>query len=723
MELESIERSTIRFKEVTAFLLATITILFVGLLLSFVPNELDMDAIAAKFVVDPNEFVAEHSEMLQYMVCTVTFPIFYILYVLILRNVQFNRFHLDAAKMQQFYNVLFLFTACAITFLVAVNLFYIGAFGFSRSNLIRLLSPLVFGLIGTVCAIWLERKPNVRLLNIVLALIGVLFVFLFAWRFITKTYVFDNCLTVTHHFDAYFYPVYKVFSGQTPLIDFKNLYGFYPYFLAPILKLMGGATMYHFSIIVAALVAICFLSIFISLFLLCKNKLLPVLCTIALMGWMVTFPGMYQGVFYLQYVPQRLLFPSILLLLCTLQATFEHKRNRTWFVGITYFIVALSLLWNFDTGFVVLIAYSAFLIYRALVVYPLNDKRLYRVFGATLASAAGSVLAAYVALFVITYLRTGQIFQLADVFYGQTIFYQSGFFMLRMPFVHIWIILILVYAVALVKSMKEMCFLRNDRVIEQSPFGAMYFLLSVLGLGLFSYYQGRSHDFVFTFVCWPGFVLLALFAQETLRNRKTTSLRNKIILVVSLVFLSALTGASVYSSYRTVKTTVQTHDYSAAVLADSAGSVSGDTGTETQGGSVYLDNALQVIDTFRQNKEPLNLITRNAATFYSVLGEPWVKPVPASIDWFERSDCEKVLETIRTADSIVIFDQDSFDVLSRFFQEELVSDLQTSYQTGKMLNGFYVFLPKSFGPETLENLPSDLAISDVQLTAAPAAEQ
>jgi len=289
--------------------------------------------------------------------------------------------------------------------------------------------------------------------------------------------------------------------------------------------------------------------------------------------------------------------------------------------------------------------------------------------------------------------------------------------------VHIWIILILIYAVALVKSMKEMCFLRNDRVIEQSPFGAMYFLLSVLGLGLFSYYQGRSHDFVFTFVCWPGFVLLALFAQETLRNRKTTSLRNKIILVVALVFLSALTGASVYSSYKTVKTAVQTHDYSAAVLADSFGSDSGSTDGETPEGSVYLDNALQVIDTFRQNKEPLNLITRNAATFYSVLGEPWVKPVPASIDWFERSDCEKVLETIRTADSIVIFDQDSFDVLSRFFQEELVSDLQTSYQTGKMLNGFYVFLPKSFGPETLENLPSDLAISDVQLTAAPAAEQ
>lgn len=723
MELESVERSIVRFREVVAFLLTTITVLFIGLLLSFIPNELDMNAIMAKFVVDPSEFLAERSEMLQYMVCTVAFPIFYILYVVLLRNVRFNRFHLDAAKMQQCYNVLYLFVACAITYIVAVNPVYMGAFGLSKYNVIRTICPLLFGLCGPLCVFWLETKPRVRLLNIVLYLIGTLFVLFVAWYFVTKTYVFDDNLTVTHHFDAYFYPVYKVYSGQTPLIDFQNLYGFYPYFLAPILTLMGGATMYHFSIIMAVLVMVSFLSIFTSLYLLFKNKLLSILCVAAMICWLVTFPDSYQSRYYLQYIPHRFLFPSILLLLCTLQSVFEKKLSRNWFVGITYFVVALSLLWNFDTGFVLFLTYSAFLIYRALVLYPLNDKRLYRVFGATLGFAAGSVLVAYLVLLGITYFRTGQFFQLSDVFYAQSIFYQSGFYMLRMPFVHIWIVLILVYAVALVRAMKNFRFLRNDSSVELNPFGTMYFFLSVLGLGLFSYYQGRSHDYVFTVVCWPGFVLLALFAQETLRNRKTTSLRNKIILVVALVFLSALTGGSVYSSYNTLKTKVQANDYSTAVLSDSFDSVSSDTSAQKQGGSVLLNNALQVIHTFRQNKEPLNLITRNAAVFYSVIGEPWVNTAPASIDWFERSDCEKVLESIRVADSMILFDSDSFDVLWRFFQQELTSDLETLYQPGKALNGYYVFLPKSFGPETLENLPSDLAISDVSLTIAPASEQ
>lgn len=723
MELESIERSTIRLKEVAAFLLTTITVLFIGLLLSFVPNKLDMDAIAAKFVVDTNEFLSERSEMLQYMVCTVAFPIFYIFYVFLLRKFQFNRFHLDAEKMQQFYNLLFLFSACAITLIVALNPFYLSAFQISDTNLSRTLFPILFGVCGPLCVFWLEKKPRAQILNIALYLIGAFFVMLVAWYFVTETYVFDDGIAVMNHFDAYFYPVYKVFSGQTPLIDFKNLYGFYPYFLAPILSLMGGATMYHFSIIMAVLVAVSFLSVFTSLYLLCKNKLLTVLCVVAMMYWLAMFPDTFQSKYYLQYIPHRFLFPSILLLLCTLQSVFHQDRNRNWFVGITYFVVALSLLWNFDTGIVLFLTYSAFLIYRALVVYPLNDKKLYRAVGSTLGFAAGSALVAYLALVAITYFRTGQFIQLSDVFYAQSIFYQSGYYMLRMPFVHLWIVLILIYAVALVKAMKNFHFLRNDSSVERNPFGTMYFFLSVLGLGLFSYYQGRSHDYVFVVACWPGFVLLTLFADEALRNRKTTSLRNKVILVIVLVFLSALTGTATYDTYKKIRTPNEASGYSINVLADSSDSASGDTDAETSEGSVYLDNALQVIHTFRQHEEPLNLITRNAAIFYMVIGEPWVKPVPASIDWFERSDCEQVLDSIRMADSIVIIDSYSFDLLWRFFQTELTNDLQTLYQPGKALNEYYVFFPKTFDSKTLDTLPSDLGISDVLLSAIPAAAE
>jgi hypothetical protein len=42
----------------------------------------------------------------------------------------------------------------------------------------------------------------------------------------------------------------------------------------------------------------------------------------------------------------------------------------------------------------------------------------------------------------------------------------------------------------------------------------MVFTLSILGVGLFSYYQGRSHNIVLTAVLWPAVLLMAIFIDE-----------------------------------------------------------------------------------------------------------------------------------------------------------------------------------------------------------------
>jgi hypothetical protein len=43
-------------------------------------------------------------------------------------------------------------------------------------------------------------------------------------------------------------------------------------------------------------------------------------------------------------------------------------------------------------------------------------------------------------------------------------------------------------------------------------------MLSVLGLGHFSYYQGRSHDYTLTAVWWPAFILLTISAGMLYRH-------------------------------------------------------------------------------------------------------------------------------------------------------------------------------------------------------------
>jgi hypothetical protein len=64
----------------------------------------------------------------------------------------------------------------------------------------------------------------------------------------------------------------------------------------------------------------------------------------------------------------------------------------------------------------------------------------------------------------------------------------------------------------------------------------LVFFLSILGLGLFAYYQGRSHEYVLTLVWWPCFILLAIFLDSMLsawRNRRSSLLRATVFAAVA----------------------------------------------------------------------------------------------------------------------------------------------------------------------------------------------
>jgi hypothetical protein len=80
--------------------------------------------------------------------------------------------------------------------------------------------------------------------------------------------------------------------------------------------------------------------------------------------------------------------------------------------------------------------------------------------------------------------------------------------MLPMEFPRPWVLVILVYLAGLTYAAFA---LGASRDVVKAK---MYFLLSVLGAGLFAYYQGRSHHFVLVLVWWPCFLLLALFLDE-----------------------------------------------------------------------------------------------------------------------------------------------------------------------------------------------------------------
>ena len=76
---------------------------------------------------------------------------------------------------------------------------------------------------------------------------------------------------------------------------------------------------------------------------------------------------------------------------------------------------------------------------------------------------------------------------------------------------HPWWLVVLVYLFALTFGLKAMW----DG--SRGPFARLSLFLSILGLGLFTYYQGRSHDFNLANAAWPAILIGFLFADRLFR--------------------------------------------------------------------------------------------------------------------------------------------------------------------------------------------------------------
>lgn len=66
---------------------------------------------------------------------------------------------------------------------------------------------------------------------------------------------------------------------------------------------------------------------------------------------------------------------------------------------------------------------------------------------------------------------------------------------------------------------------------------AMFFFLSILGIGLFSYYQGRSHDLNLPTVAYPAVIIFAIYLDTLIEQVKLYSLKADKICLVGLLFV------------------------------------------------------------------------------------------------------------------------------------------------------------------------------------------
>lgn len=386
---------------------------------------------------------------------------------------------------------------------------------------------ILFSIFIALDLIYWKRFVSMKLLNRVLPIVA----FFVAASFPLLS-VFDiNNVTIkaafSLHFNSVFHAVSQVVSGKEILFDFNHQYGLYPHFIAPLFQLIG-LDVFKFTLFMGLLTLFSYYMIFLFLKQSLKNKILVYVGIFAIIftGCFFAKPQNFYDL-YFQYNPIRFLFPAASIFL-----TWKYfNKESSLLYYFSFVLYALSILWNVDTGSVVFLSWLLVLAYQELAqgISAGAFKRVFKHFGLGI-----MILILIVGLYSVSMLLIYGHFPDYGQWLGyQSIFYQTGFFMLPMELIHPWNLVILTYIAGLAFSLRTFF----DKDI--SPIKKSVFYLSVLGFGLFSYFQGRSHSLSLIALTYPAFIIFTIFVDNLMEKHNKEGLNAPLdkILATFLTFL------------------------------------------------------------------------------------------------------------------------------------------------------------------------------------------
>lgn len=335
-------------------------------------------------------------------------------------------------------------------------------------------------------------------------------------------------------FDAVIYSVSQVAVGKTLLSDLPSQYGFFPLFMQPVFKVFG-LSIFTFTALCAFLQVCSLASVYAVVQRVVRDKTLLTVYTLSLLA--VTF-GTVEWVLgvddpFFQYWPIRFFWPAISVFVCY-QYACRPKLFTAFLMSLT---CAIGSIWNADTGLVIVVAFAGVLSAKWVVLYmsglkdtEIERRNLLRALALHLLTFAMCV---FLTLFWLAVNATEPL-KFDWLFTYQKTFYGLGFNMLPMP-THLfpWMSILGIYLMSLIVAVQLWAF--NPR----SKMATFLVYLALLGLGLFTYYQGRSHPLVLIAVCWPALTLLVILSDRVIRAVKT-NLLSKIHLAYPVAGLSVL---------------------------------------------------------------------------------------------------------------------------------------------------------------------------------------
>ena len=483
------------------------------------------------------------------------------------------------------------------------------------------------------------------------------------------------------HLDPVIYPLAQVMAGKTLLIDCAPLYGLYPHFLQLLYKIVPLSA-YSFTVVMALLLVASLAAQWVFLRSVTRNVFVFLAGFSAAVFYSYLSPKAAVPRIlsdpYFQYWPIRLLFPSLLLPLSTL---YLRGMGRRWVYYATFLCASLATLWNPDTGMVVLGAWILLLGYIELFRNPW--RAAVRPIVAHAAIAFGSLLLVYGGYALFALLRSGAWpnWRMSANYYE--LFSHYGFYMIPMaPLPHMWGVIVCVYLAAMGVAIHGLLQKRNEL------FCGSLFLLTVLGAGLFGYYNGRSHDYCIFPVLYVPILIITLFADHILAGVKGSVACYKFLpLGAVLFYFCASAVPSVFAGE-------EVRRFKSWIHAGSSASAAGSHGVHSRN-----------IEFIRQQTKPgerIFILLRGYAEglYYAESSTASVLDLPSSIDWFFKSDMNAIERFLRENTSTKVFSAPGqYPELAELFRRYRVAAVAS--QTGMAM-----FLPGAPTPAVTQPSPA-----------------
>jgi hypothetical protein len=340
---------------------------------------------------------------------------------------------------------------------------------------------------------FLRVAPSRRNANRALLLLLSLWVILLPSRFYAPSEINDD-MKYIYHLNSVLDALSQSVDGHHLLIDFPHIYGGYVEILAPFIRMLPT----DMGTLIAALAVpsvIGMLCLLLTARLVVRQPALFFLCGLALLGigYLITAHDLAYG-----YVTARWFFPPMGLL----AATLYFRRPTMARHGIATGLAATAPIWNLDTGLVLWASWLGTLVIMALVRRDFAGALRH------LLVQAASFAAAWTAFFIYLRIVSGQWPDLGMLFYFQKLVLGAGYFCLGLAFPDVWCLVVMLYVISLAVVLHASLHRRTNGLTPVT------LMISLLGIGSFSYFMGRSAESNLVAVCFPAILLLGILSAE-----------------------------------------------------------------------------------------------------------------------------------------------------------------------------------------------------------------